>query len=305
MDPIAQVVELLRPHALHRCRHMHGRGDWAVRFPEDSKVVFGLIAAGSCHLDFPGFEARRLRAGDFVLMNAPPSWVLRNGADVAPIDFEPMKDEASTSVFSFGHSQGDDLTRIIGGHFAFDTANADLLTEVVPSIIIVESSLDTGWRIGSLLKLIDDEVSFDRPGQLLVIDKLLQVILLETLRAQAGQADLARNGLLAGLADRRIALALQALHADVKRKWTVQTLAEQAGMSRSAFAAQFRERVGVAPVEYLLNWRLGLAKDALRYSNRPLADVALSCGYASTSAFSTAFTRTVGSPPGLYSTQQR
>ncbi len=99
---------------------MHGRGDWAVRFPKEGNVVFGLIAAGSCYLDFPSLEPRCMRAGDFLLMNAPPSWVPRNGAGVAPVDFELMQDEPSASVFSFGRGHGDDLTRIIGGYFAFD-----------------------------------------------------------------------------------------------------------------------------------------------------------------------------------------
>jgi transcriptional regulator GlxA family with amidase domain len=124
------------------------------------------------------------------------------------------------------------------------------------------------------------------------------------LRNQLGQAAITRRGLLSGLADPKIAAALQALHDDVRRNWTVETLAEHAGMSRSAFAARFRERVGVPPVEYLRK-RLALAKDALSYSNRPLADVALASGYASASAFSTAFSRSVGSPPRSYGARRR
>jgi AraC-like DNA-binding protein len=304
LDPITQIVELLRPHALHRCRQMHGRGDWAIRFPQKSDVVFGLIAAGSCYLDYPDLEPRYLRAGDFLVMNAPPSWILRQGARVAPLDFEPA-DAASTSVVSFGRSEGGDLTRIIGGYFSFDTANANLLAELLAPIIIVQSSVDIAWRLRSILDLINDEVSVDRPGQHLVLDRLLQVLLLETLRNRLGQAAMARSGLLSGLADPKIAAALQALHDDVRRNWTVETLAEHAGMSRSAFAARFRERVGVPPVEYLRNWRLARAKDALSYGNRPLADVAVASGYASTSAFSTAFSRSVGSPPRSYAARRR
>ncbi len=283
---------------------MHGRGDWAVRFPQKSNVVFGLIVAGSCYLDYPDRELRQLRAGDFLVMNAPPSWMLRHGARVTPVDFEPAGIAASTSVVSVG-SEGGDLTRIIGGHFSFDTANANLLAELVAPIIIVQSSVDIAWRLRSILDLINDEVAVERPGQQLILDRLLQVLLLETLRNQLGQAAIVRKGLLSGLADPKVAAALQALHNDVRRNWTVETLADHAGMSRSAFAARFHERVGVPPVEYLRNWRLALAKDALNSSDRPLADVALASGYASTSAFSTAFSRSVGSPPGSYGARRR
>jgi AraC-like DNA-binding protein len=298
LDPIIQIVELLRPHALHRCRPMHGRGDWAVRFPQKSNVVFGLIVAGSCYLDYPDLEQRDLRAGDLLVMNAPPSWMLRQGDRVTPVDFEPAGAAVSASTVSFGRSEAGDLTRIIGGHFSFDTANANLLAELLAPVIIVQSNVDIAWRLKSIIDLINDEVSFDRPGQQLVLDRLLQVLLLETSRNQLGQAATARTGLLSGLADPKIAEALRALHDDVRHNWTVETLAAHAGMSHSAFASRFRERVGVPPIAYLRNWRLALAKDALSYSNRPLADVARASGYASASAFSTAFSRSVGSPPG-------
>jgi len=305
MDPFSQVVELLRPHALHRCKHMHGRGNWAVRFPKESNVVFGLIAAGSCYFDMPGSEPRSLRAGDFLLLTAPPAWVLRSGAPVVPIDFEPADDGSPEPMISFGDGQGNALTRIIGGYFAFDTANAGLLTELLPPVVVVRSGEGAAGRLHSILGLIDDEVSFDRPGQQLMLGRLLDVMLLEALRAQTADVEVARSGLLSGLADPKIAPALQALHADVRRNWSVETLAISVGMSRSAFAERFSQRVGAAPMEYLLNWRVALAKDALRFSNRSLADIALTSGYGSKSAFSTAFSRIVGSPPGAYSARRR
>jgi len=305
MDPFGQVAELLRPRALHRCNHMQGRGNWAVRFPDETNVVFGLVAAGSCFVDLPGSEPRPLAIGDFLLMNAPRAWVLRNGALVAPVDFESAYSGSPDSIISFGESHGGNLTRVISGYFTFDTANADLLTDLLPPVVVVGSDNDAAGRLSSLLRLIDDEVSCDRPAQQLMLGRLLEAMLLEALRTQVSKVDLARTGLLEGLADPKIALALHALHADVRRNWTVEALATCAGMSRSAFAERFGERVGVTPIEYLLNWRMALAKNALRFSNHSLSEIAFTIGYRSSSAFSTAFSRVVGCPPGQYATKRR
>ena len=107
-------------------------------------------------------------------------------------------------------------------------------------------------------------------------------------------------GLLAGLADPRLAAALHALHDDPARSWTVASLAGAAGMSRSAFASHFNGVMGQPPLTYLVRWRMALAKHALRSPRANLADIAAACGYASTGAFSTAFSRTVGVPPSIY-----
>jgi len=105
--------------------------------------------------------------------------------------------------------------------------------------------------------------------------------------------------MLAGLRDPQIAPALRVLHADIRRPWTVADLAAAAGASRSVFAERFARVVGASPIDYLLHWRMALAKDGLR-AGRRLADVAFASGYNSASAFSTAFSRTVGCPPARY-----
>jgi AraC-like DNA-binding protein len=306
MDPFGQVVELLRPRTLDRCKHMHGRGSWAIRFHDESNVVFGLVAAGSCYFDLPGSESRPLGTGDFVLMTAPSDWVLRNGAPVVPVNIERADKGSPGSVVLFGDSSsGDQFTRVIGGHFSFDPVNADLLTDLLPPVVVVRSDNDAASRLSSILRLIDDEVSSDRPARQTMLGRLLEAMLLETLRTQVGKGDVVRTGLLEGLADPKIALALRAVHADVQRGWTVGTLANCAGMSRSAFAERFSQRVGVTPIEYLLKWRMALAKDALRFSGRSLSEIALAIGYGSSSAFSTAFSRVVGCPPGQYAIERR
>ena len=131
-----------------------------------------------------------------------------------------------------------------------------------------------------------------------MLTRLVEVLLIEALRATPGQD--AHPGLLRGLADARIAPAIRDMHADVARSWTVSQLARVAALSRSAFFDRFTRTVGLPPMEYLLTWRMALAKDLLRRRDLALAEVAERVGYGSASAFSTAFTRSVGQPPSRY-----
>jgi transcriptional regulator GlxA family with amidase domain len=123
-------------------------------------------------------------------------------------------------------------------------------------------------------------------------------LLIEALRADQGKE--MPPGLLRGLADARVAEALRHMHGDPKRSWTVADLAHQAGMSRSAFFDRFTRAVGLRPMEYLLGWRMAVAKDLLRSRDIALDEVARRVGYGSASTFSTAFSRHVGQPPGRY-----
>ena len=137
-----------------------------------------------------------------------------------------------------------------------------------------------------------------RPARDVVLSRLLEVLFIEALRATAETA--ASPGLVRGLADARVADALRAMHERPSHAWTVAELADVAALSRSAFFERFGKTVGVAPMAYLLAWRMGLAKQWLRQGQRRIAEVAERVGYRSASAFSVAFTRCVGQSPGQY-----
>jgi AraC-like DNA-binding protein len=113
------------------------------------------------------------------------------------------------------------------------------------------------------------------------------------------------HGLLAAMADPQLAAALKVIHAQFRRTWTVTELASTSGMSRSVFAERFNRVVGLAPIDYLLKLRMAVAKDALLFSGKRASEVAFLCGYKSVAAFSTAFRRTVGCPPGAYAKEHR
>ncbi len=149
-----------------------------------------------------------------------------------------------------------------------------------------------------LVQLVSDESSDDRSGRDLVLTRLVEILLIEALRATSG--DDAPPGLLRGLADPRLAPAIRQMHAQLSRSWTVAQLAKAAGLSRSAFFDRFTRVVGLAPMEYLLAWRMAVARDLLRRHDVGIAEVADRVGYGSASTFSTAFSRHVGLPPSRY-----
>jgi AraC-like DNA-binding protein len=131
-----------------------------------------------------------------------------------------------------------------------------------------------------------------------VLTRLVELLLVEALRSTSGTD--APPGLLRGLADLRLAPAIRQMHAHPARPWTVAALAKTAALSRSAFFDRFTRTVGLPPMEYLLAWRMAVARDLLRRRDLALSEVATRLGYASASTFSTAFRRHVGQPPSRY-----
>jgi AraC-like DNA-binding protein len=132
----------------------------------------------------------------------------------------------------------------------------------------------------------------------MVLQWLLEVLLVEALRRRGIGSEVA--GLLSGLRDPVLARVLRIMHADVRANWTVAKLAKIGGLSRSAFAARFGEALGCGPIEYLARWRMALAKDALVRGTKTLDRIADDIGYESASAFSTAFRKRLGCPPGKF-----
>jgi AraC-like DNA-binding protein len=297
MDPLSHTIALLRPQALV-WKQARYSGDWAVRFPANNGVAFCLIDAGTCRFQTAGGAPEPLRAGDFVLLARPPEWTLSAGAESVPVTMDVVRADPERFAAPAG---APDAVQLLGGHFAIDPANGGLLDGLAPGLVRIRGSEPSAERIGRLFALIADEARADRPGQSLVLERLLEIMLVEAIRQAGDDPDAARRGLPAGLADPHLAAALRALHADSRRDWTVAQLASLAGMSRSAFSDRFARVVGLPPIDYLLRWRMALAKEALRFGGARLADAAEACGYRSVSAFSAAFRRIVGSSPGRWS----
>ncbi len=297
VDPLSQVVALLQPSASFS-KVVGGAGRWRVRRAESGQPFYCTVLDGSCRLAVDGCEPIVLQADDFVLI---PSGFGRSMSSLAP---PASKDAVNAPVrlgdgqFRLGEQSGPPDVRFLIGHCVFGSPDAALLVSLLPRVVHIRGDK----RLATLVQLVGDESRASRPARDVVLARLLEVLLIEALRSTAGTA--ASPGLLRGLGDERLAVAIRRMHEDPKRTWTVAQLAKEAALSRSAFFERFSRAVGTPPMEYLLAWRMAMAKHMLLRKDGSVAEVAERVGYGSASAFSVAFTRFVGTPPTRYSQEQ-
>ena len=241
-----------------------------------------------------GHRALTLEAGDFVLLPATPGFTM-SGFEPGKLEhLDPKVTSTVQGEIRHGTRGGRPDVRLLGGWFVFDSPDSALLVSLLPSLVHVRGI----ERLSTLVRLVGEEASERKSGRDLVLTRLVEVLLIEALRSAPGED--ARPGLLRGLIDPQLAPAIREMHAQLARSWTVAQLAKTAALSRSAFFERFMRTVGLPPMEYLLAWRMEVAKDLFRRQDVGIADVAERVGYGSASTFSTAFSRHVGQPPGRY-----
>lgn len=296
VDPLAEVVTLLQPTARFS-KHILGAGPWHIRRSDAGQPFYCAVLEGGCRLALGGCAPVVLQAGDFVLVPA--------AFEVAMSSLEPPDEAADTvpvslgqGLFRIGTQEGPIDLRIQAGHCSFGSPDATLLVSLLPQYLHVRGE----QRLATLVKLVSEESREERPAREVVLARLLEVLLIETLRSTAGTT--ASPGLARGLADVRLAAAIRAMHEQPARPWTVLTLAKEAALSRSAFFERFGRTVGVPPMEYLLAWRMALAKDLLRRNDLGITEIAERVGYSSASTFSVAFARHAGRTPAKFARKQ-
>ncbi|WP_051231453.1 AraC family transcriptional regulator [Stutzerimonas azotifigens] len=298
-DPLSEVVTLLRPRTVFSKR-ISGAGPWGVRYTEFGHPSFCAVLEGRCLLRVEGHDAVTLEAGDFVLLPTTPGFTMTGFEAVRrPPALDPKAAPSAVAEVHHGARDRDPDVRLLGGYFILDSPDPALLSTLLPTLVHVRGA----ERLALLVRLVGEESRERKPGCDLVLARLVEVLLVEALRATPGEE--APPGLLRGLADARLAPALRQMHAQVARAWSVAELAAAAALSRSTFFARFTRTVGLPPMEYLLAWRMALAKDLLRQQGVALTEVAERIGYSSASTFSTAFARHVGQPPGRYARERR
>lgn len=289
-DPLAEVVLLLQPGAPFS-KVVSAAGRWRVRRSEYGQPFYCVLLEGSCRLAVDGAEPIILAPGDFVLIPSADSFTM---SSLEPPVSEDAPALLADGEFRLGVQSGAPEMRSLIGYCEFGSPDAPLLVSLLPRLLHVRGEK----RLATLVQLVGEESRSQRPARDVVLARLLEVLLIEALRSAAGTP--ARSGLVRGLADERLAAAIRRMHENPARPWTVAQLAKEAALSRSAFFERFNRAVGVAPMEYLLTWRMALAKRLLRQNRSAVADVAERVGYSSASTFSVAFTRYVGRPPMRY-----
>ncbi|TXR54918.1 AraC family transcriptional regulator [Reinekea thalattae] len=292
-DPLSSIVNLLQPKA-DFSKVLHAAGTWRIRREEIGNPFYCVVLDGRCEFTLQGDEPIALTAGDFILVPEAHNFTVSSSPPPAlnMPDSVPVKTAANR--FFAGDESRELNAHLLIGHCQFASPDSNLLVSLLPKLVHICAAT----KLTTLVELVIEESLAQRPGRDSVLSRLLEILLIEAFRTQMNTPD--APGLLVGLADERLAVAIRKIHQDVNQAWTIEQLAKEASLSRSAFFQRFSKAVGCTPMEYIIRWRMAIAKDLLRQQNYSMATIAERIGYQSASAFSSAFSKYVGQPPSKY-----
>lgn len=295
MDPLDDLFAAMRVQSALYAR-LETCAPWGLDFAAGASARFGFVASGRCYLTLEGQEPLHLSAGDCYVIVHGSRYVLQdNPGSATQSCSEVVRDNIGGTVSVGGCGEA---ATIITGWFTFDEVGARPLVKLLPSLLHARIEADRAALLPVLLQFLNVETEKPALGSSLVVSRLADIVFVAALRAYASAAG--TPGWLAALSDRQMGPALQAIHAGPSCRWTVDALAGISGMSRSAFASRFRERIGEPPLAYVVRWRMFKAGHMLRRSGMAIGEIAARVGYESEAAFNKAFKRVIGMTPAKY-----
>ncbi len=292
------------------CTHEPDSSTMASYLPSGPKhvFIFHLVTEGRCYYrDEEGGQAVALKAGDIVMLPHGNEHLMGNGPPITPIDSAPHLKQ----IFAEGHilSQlggGGETTKLVCGYLTCDPQLGQVFLAGMPSIVKVHiRDSPSGQWLEDTFRYSIDHAEASGPGGAAVITKLSEVLFVETLRRYIVKMPPSQIGWLAGVRDPDVGKALALLHKRPSHPWTIASLADEVGLSRSVLAERFRHYLSDTPMGYLTRWRLQLAAQLLSSTSKSVAEVADDVGYESEPSFNRAFKREFGVPPARFRTQIR
>ncbi len=289
MDVLSDILRTLRLRAtvfLHACFY----GDWAVDTSGDKRATFHMVVRGGCWLHLPGQNAPiALTGGDLIVFPHDAEHTISNSPNPPPATFPrnrpPPQDQEAQGV------------TLICGYFEFERHQWNPVLESLPEVMVVHEQSGTGMPFSDTLgRTLAYEVETEQSGGELLVDRLSEILFIHVVRRH-----LATNrgkGFIAAMADERIGRVLSRIHAAPAEAWSVESMAELAGQSRSAFSSRFTQLAGLSPMLYLTRWRMTLANERFLTTAESVDQVAEKVGYQSGIAFAKAFKRHFGYGPG-------
>ena len=313
MDPISDIFRTMHLTAFGQHR-LEATAPWGLiqakqaeemvlpsgkDIPADA-IHFAMLSRGNCWLSVEGVsDPMPLAGGDCFLLRHDTSIVMSDSPRTRPRStFGEVAAKAVENVAHYGG--GGAPTTIVCGSFSFDRASLRPISQILPNFILVKSDHVRTLALHNTLQALASEMAEQAPGSGVVATRLAEVLFIQILRAHIASEPERNKGWLRAVFDPQLGTALSAIHERVYKPWTVESLAETAGMSRSAFAAKFKELLGQTPLEYVTGWRMQKAIQLLEQRDKKLVDVARLVGYESDAAFSKAFKRVVGANTGKY-----
>lgn len=275
---------------------------WGINMPAmEGKMMFHIVTQGGCWLRFTNADTEDiyLKPGELALLPRGEGHSIASDASIACEPFFDIPVTKLSERFEYMRYGGDgEQTLLTCGVLSFDHVVGERLTAQLPPLIHMES--DDGHlpsSLRALIQLMAEEASTLGAGGETVVAHLADIIVIKAIRYWVEHSTAASKGWLGALKDPKIGKALALMHAHPENAWTVERLAEQAGMSRSGFSAKFTEVIGTSAKQYLTEWRMNLARMKILQSPMPLIDLAEELGYTSEAAFSRAYKRVFGEPP--------
>ena len=301
MDELSEVFDVVEARG-QVTGLFAARGPWVARAQGKSLLKLTVMVRGRARLSADGLEMPlQLEPGDVAILNGRSRLELEGGMGDGPrLEIEPEVVDLAGALDVAG-SDGD---LVIGGRVLLNAAGQALLLQALPPVGHVRGADPGAERLRAITGQLIDELTGRQQGSDFAVRQYSQLLILEVLRAYIGHTSLP-PGRLRVLTDERLRPAVSRMHAEPGRQWRLDELARAAAMSRTTFAERFREVAGVPPLTYLNGWRMILAQRALRENDVRVGVLAANLGYASESAFSTAFKREVGESPLRYRSRIR
>jgi AraC-like DNA-binding protein len=299
-DPLGEALHFLRVSGIFYCRSEF-REPWALALPAlTNTVMLHVVTSGRCWLEVEGVPARLLQPGDLALVPHGRGHQMASAPGMTGAKlFDLYREQVSERYEILKLGRGGALTVAVCGVFRCDDPAAQRLISLLPELILIEAwnSPDTDW-IRSTLAAIAAEARELRPGGETMITRLADILLIHAIRSWIARDPAAQTGWLGALQDKQIGHVISRIHREPSRAWTLGSLAAEAAMSRSAFAARFSALVGEPAMHYVARWRMHTAVSLLKDHDGPVGDLASRLGYESEAAFSRAFKRYIGVSPG-------
>ena len=253
-DPLSDVLTVLEPRSV-RGTSLEAGGSWALSFDGRQRLKFVAVLTGRCWLVLPDRDPEALVEGDVILLSNI-SYTVASQPDIEPSDGMALYAPPGHNTVRLGDYCD---TMLIGGGSGFASVNASFLLDALPAFLRVDPGSSWARSIARTLSALKEEADAGQIGGDLVAGKLAEILIIEAVRSYSSSAPVANVGWITALGDARLAKAIRLMHDDVARRWTIDALAREIGMSRSALTLRFSQRVGRAPMDYLTRWRMVLA----------------------------------------------
>ncbi|MDV7144978.1 AraC family transcriptional regulator [Tropicimonas sp. TH_r6] len=299
-DPLGEILHLLKLTGTFYCQSRLS-APWGIAIPGFPDVMsFAVVTGGRAWLRVGEDTPFEIQKGDLVLMTHGAPIDLYSDPDARLMQLEELPIRKVTDLYeTVEYGGGGTECSIMYGLVRLDHASSPMLMALLPDVLKIDPwEEDAGSWLQGTLQFIAREARELRPGGETVITRLADVVVIEAIRRWLGRSPDANRGWLKAARDPQIGRTIVAIHRDPAAGWSVETLAQVAGMSRSAFAARFTGLVGTPAMQFLAEWRMNLAQRRLRETTLPIATIAADLGYQSEPAFNRAFKRVFGSTPG-------